>query len=181
MRMSFRFPLLVVTAVVFAVLLLAGAGWARKGHAGHVTVFGGAHIGPGCSTTSFCPGLPRDFSLSGHRRGNAGTSVGEIVYGRNGSGAPTQILVDVKCVAASGTHAVLGGVIRSSGAGFAIWVIDNGVPGSALSDQASYAQVDPLDSSIWPAGFPRACPAPDGDAFGAGFFDVVNGDVTVHS
>jgi hypothetical protein len=180
MRMKFG-PLVLVPIVALAVLALAGTGWATRRAPQHPSVvFGGGHIGPGCSTTNFCPTLPRDFSLVG-RLGRHGTNaLGEIVYGRNGSGNPTQFVVDVRCVAVSGNRAVLGGVIRTNGGGFAIWVIDNGVPGSSVLDQASYAQADELGSSIWPAGFPHRCPSPEGDAFGGGFFGIANGDVTVH-
>jgi hypothetical protein len=85
----------------------------------------------------------------------------------------------VECIATSGGRAVLGGVDPTNGQGFAIWVIDDGVLGSPVRDQASFAQVDTLDSGIWPTGFPQTCPSPDGDAFGGGFFDLT-GDVTVH-
>ena len=178
MHRRFRSLLVVGAIAALAALLLTGAGQATRGRA-HVqaaVVFGGGEIGPGCSTTGFCPSMPRDFSLNAAGLGGAG--VGEIVYGRNGSGTPTPFRVAVKCLAASGGRAVLGGV-AANGLGFAIWVIDNGVPGSSTRDQASYAQVDTLDSPIWPAGFPRMCPSPVGDAFGGGYFDLV-GDVTVH-
>src|SRR5262245_42538398 len=93
-----------------------GCSWQAWGRAAQAAVAsGGGESGPACSTTGFCPPLPRDFSL--HAVGLSGAGVGEVVYGRNGSGTPTQLRVVVTCVATSAGHAVLGGVVPSTGGG----------------------------------------------------------------
>jgi hypothetical protein len=147
---------------------------------------GGGRFGPGCfepvPNPPLCFARPRDFSVDAHAKGN-GKARGIWFYGNNDTGF--SLTGRVTCLNREGNMAVVGGVITESpdpgsvGLGFVQYYVDNGPVGGAVRDLSSAANLDPLDASTWPAGFPSVCPSPPTSP--AGYLPVHSGDVDVDS
>ncbi len=147
-------------------------------------VYGGGQFGPGCFTSTFCFGNPRNVAVDAHAQGDGSEAVGNSDYGLPGRFASYE---SITCLRVDGNHAAIGGVIDSganTGDWFVQYFVDRGGPAALPGDRdlASPQFTDVPSSPTWPAGFPYTCPSPTTGFPGAEpiYLEVDEGDLVVH-
>ena len=153
-----------------------------------VQVRGGTE--PGCpidaaSPYSACQQLPHRFAYWASPIGVGQGAKGVFLEQPLLNGVPTTTRRGaVRCLNVVGNTAVIGGIFTAPlyayGIPFAMYVVDNGPPGSATPDLEGELGAFPPGDPDWiflPPSFPKACPAPTPSIYG--YLPFSSGDAIV--
>jgi hypothetical protein len=176
-------PVLLVVAISALALAASAVGALPKVQALGMTQ-------PGCpidavSPYAICLQLPHRFTYWATPTGVGQRAKGLFLEQPLLNGLPTTTRRGVvRCLNVVGNAAVIGGRFTAPlslyGLPFAMYVVDNGPPGSATPDLEGELGAFPPGDPDWiflPASFPKACPAPTPSIYG--YLPFSSGDAIV--